>query len=170
MAIYFYNMALSSPRRKIFANAQGFLRKRKKLLDAHKTLVFTNGCFDIIHRGHVEYLLSARELGDFLIIGLNTNNSIRRLKGDKRPINTLEDRAIVLAALSFVDAVIPFDEATPLELIKLVKPDVLVKGADYEIDEIVGAKEVLSWGGKVERIQFLEGFSTSDLLNKIKRL
>jgi rfaE bifunctional protein nucleotidyltransferase chain/domain len=147
-----------------------FLPIRVKIAKTHKKLVFTNGCFDIIHRGHVEYLQKAREKGDFLLVGLNTDDSIRRIKGDKRPIVDQESRAIVLAELESVDFIIYFDEDTPLELIRQVKPDVLIKGADYAIDEIVGAKEVLEWGGEVETVELTPGFSTSGLIEKIKRL
>ncbi len=156
-----------APEEKIFWDREKFLPVREKLAAAGKKVVFTNGCFDILHRGHCEYLFKARQLGDFLIVGLNTDESVRRLKGPNRPINTLQNRAYLLASLYFVDAIIPFDEDTPLELIKAVKPDILVKGADYELDRIVGAKEVLSWGGKVERIPLVEGLSTTALIEKI---
>ncbi len=130
--------------------------------------VFTNGCFDIIHAGHVAYLKAARALGDRLIVGLNSDDSVRRLKGDTRPVNELNDRMAVLSSLSFVDEVIPFDEDTPLELIKKVHPDILVKGGDYDIDSIVGADEVRSWGGEVRVIPFVEGKSTTSIINKMK--
>ena len=132
-------------------------------------LVFTNGCFDIIHRGHIEYLSQAADLGDKLIIGLNTDDSVRRqAKGKNRPLQDEESRALVLASLHFVDLIILFDEDTPLELIKKVQPDVLVKGADYEIKDIVGHEIVQANGGKVERISFLEGYSTSKIVEKAK--
>ncbi|MCK5076153.1 MAG: D-glycero-beta-D-manno-heptose 1-phosphate adenylyltransferase, partial [Calditrichia bacterium] len=130
---------------------------------------FTNGCFDIIHRGHVEYMSRAKELGDFLIIGLNTDNSVKRLKGENRPLVDQESRAIVLSALEIVDMVIFFDEDTPLDLIKTILPDILIKGADYAIEDIVGAKEVLDNGGHVKTIKFVEGFSTTQIINKIRK-
>ena len=128
-------------------------------------VVFTNGCFDIVHRGHVEYLAKAADMGDVLVVGLNTDASVRRLKGEGRPINNQEARALVLASLSFVDAVVLFDEDTPLELIKAIRPDVLVKGADYKPEEIVGADFVTSYGGTVATVPLVEGYSTTKLLN-----
>jgi len=159
---------MQNPYDKIFASFEEFT----PLLEIFSTgkIVFTNGCFDLIHRGHCEYLRAAHCLGDFLIVGLNTDNSIRRLKGENRPIQSFNDRAYVLASLFFVDAVVPFDEDTPLELIIKMQPDILVKGADYEIEQIVGAKEILSWGGRVETIPFIKGNSTSEIINRIKRL
>lgn len=133
-------------------------------------IVFTNGCFDLMHIGHVDYLEKARALGDRMIVGLNSDSSIRRLKGKGRPLQDENSRSRVMAALQFVDAVVLFDEDTPLELIGKVKPDVLVKGEDYEIADIVGAKEVLEAGGKVERIEFVEGYSTSKIVEKIQGL
>ena len=119
-------------------------------------VVFTNGCFDILHLGHLDYLEKSRNLGDKLVIGLNTDGSVRQLKGPNRPINAEFSRARMLAALSFVDMVIPFDEETPLELIKKVKPDILIKGKDYSIENIVGAEFVLANGGEVKTIEILE--------------
>jgi D-glycero-beta-D-manno-heptose 1-phosphate adenylyltransferase len=133
-----------------------------------KKIVFTNGCFDVLHSGHVEYLCKAAEIGDKLIIGLNTDNSVRRLKGEGRPINNQIARAKVLAALFFVDAVCFFDQDTPLELIKVAKPDVLVKGGDYKPEEIVGYTEVTSAGGSVLCLDFVEGYSSSDIIRKMK--
>lgn len=130
-------------------------------------VVFTNGCFDILHRGHVEYLAKAADMGDVLVVGLNTDASVRRLKGESRPVNNQEARALVLASLSFVDAVVLFDEDTPYELIKAVRPDVLVKGADYKPEEIVGYDIVTSYGGKVEVVDLVEGYSTTQLLSLI---
>lgn len=158
------------PKQTKIISVNEFLPIRENLGKTYKKLVFTNGCFDIIHRGHVEYLKKAREKGDVLVVGLNTDASIRRIKGPKRPIVDEESRAVVLAELECVDFIIYFDEDTPLELIKAIKPDVLVKGADYAIEQIVGAKEVLSWGGKVETIDLTPGFSTSALIEKIKKL
>lgn len=131
-------------------------------------LVFTNGCFDILHLGHVDYLEKAKDTGDKLIVGLNTDASVRLLKGPDRPINDEMSRARLLAALSFVDLVILFDEATPLELIRAVEPDILIKGNDYEIKNIVGAKFVMENGGKVITLDLIEGVSTTRIINKIK--
>lgn len=135
-----------------------------------KRIVFTNGCFDILHKGHIDLLMKAAALGDVLIIGLNTDASVKRLKGETRPINNEDNRALMLASLLFVDAVILFEEDTPLQLISALQPDVLVKGGDYTIDTIVGADIVLQKGGRVEIIPFTEGFSTTEILNKITLL
>ena len=134
-----------------------------------KKVVFTNGCFDLLHPGHIEYLNKARDLGDILLIGLNSDDSVRRLKGSDRPINPESDRALMLAGLECVSAVLLFDEDTPLELIKAVQPDILVKGGDYDRDTIVGADEVESEGGRVVVIPFKEGYSTSSLIERIQR-
>lgn len=132
-------------------------------------VVFTNGCFDILHRGHVEYLCHARDLGDKLIIGLNTDASVKRLgKSPERPINSENTRATILAALECVDAVILFDEDTPLDIITFLQPDVLVKGNDYKAEEIVGYDVVTSKGGQVITIQLVDGFSTTKLIEKMK--
>ncbi len=132
-------------------------------------LVFTNGCFDVLHRGHVTYLAQARALGAALVVGVNSDASVKRLgKGDDRPLNTQQDRMAVLAALQAVDLVVAFDEDTPLALILACHPDVLVKGGDWDPANIVGGKEVQSWGGTVHSIPFLHQRSTSALLNKIR--
>lgn len=131
-------------------------------------IVFTNGVFDILHRGHVELLSRAKSWGDVLVVGLNSDASTRRLKGDLRPVNPARNRAAVLAALRSVDVVCVFPEDTPLQLIKRVKPHVLVKGAQYAGSEIVGAKEVQSWGGVVKRFRMRRGLSTTSLLGRIK--
>lgn len=136
----------------------------------NKKLVFTNGCFDIIHRGHLSYLNKAKSLGDFLVIGLNTDASVKRIKGEKRPIIAEKDRAFLLDNLKAVDAVIFFDEETPLELIKKLRPSVLVKGADYQKSAVVGADFVEQNGGRVELIHFEDGFSTSAIIERIKNL
>lgn len=133
-----------------------------------KKVVFTNGCFDLIHKGHIELLKKAKAEGDFLVVGLNSDDSIKRLKGETRPIQTEEVRSTVLASIKYVDAVIVFNEDTPLELIKTIEPDVLVKGSDYSVHEIVGAKEVIESGGKVVTVELLEGCSTSSIVEKIK--
>ena len=127
-------------------------------------VVFTNGCFDILHRGHVEYLSRAADMGDVLVVGLNTDASVKRLKGEGRPVNNEEARAMVLASLSFVDAVVLFDEDTPYELIKAVRPDVLVKGADYKKEEIVGYDIVTSYGGTVATVPLVEGYSSTKII------
>lgn len=134
----------------------------------HDRVVFTNGCFDILHRGHVEYLAFARELGDRLVVGLNSDRSVRVLKGEGRPINSVEDRAIVLAALESVSAVVVFDQDTPSELIRRLVPDVLVKGGDYSIEGVVGAAEVQEAGGRVVLAPLVPGLSTTNLLYRAK--
>jgi rfaE bifunctional protein nucleotidyltransferase chain/domain len=132
-------------------------------------VVFTNGCFDILHRGHVEYLFAARALGDRLVVGLNSDPSVRRLKGPERPVNPEEDRAIVLAGLAAVDAVTLFEEDTPLELIRALLPDVLVKGGDYRFDQIVGAPEVVEAGGEVVIAPLVPGRSTTSILKRARQ-
>lgn len=134
---------------------------------AGETIVFTNGCFDILHRGHVEYLAQAADLGDKLIIGLNTDASVKRLKGESRPVNDEKSRALLLSALQFVDVVVFFDEDTPYELIKQVQPDILVKGNDYKPEEIVGYDIVTAKGGKVLTIDLVEGFSTTNIISRM---
>ena len=131
-----------------------------------RTLVFTNGCFDILHAGHVKLLAEARACGHLLAVGLNSDASVRRLKGPGRPVNALADRRAVLESIRYVDKVFVFGEDTPRELILALRPQVLVKGADYRQSEIVGAAEVLSWGGKIVRVELLPGRSTSALLEK----
>lgn len=135
----------------------------------NNTIAFTNGCFDILHLGHIDYLEKVSELADKLIIGINTDSSIKRLKGINRPIIEAYARARVMAALEFVHAVILFDEDTPLELIKAIKPDILAKGSDYSIRNIVGADFVISYGGKVETIDLVQGYSTSSIIQKIQQ-
>lgn len=131
-------------------------------------IVFTNGCFDLMHPGHLHYLAEARQLGQHLVVGLNSDDSVQRLKGKHRPIMDEPARALLLASLSFVDLVIPFSEDTPLKLIKAIRPDVLVKGADYKPEEVVGAKEVINWGGELALLTFVPGYSTSEIEMKIK--
>lgn len=132
-----------------------------------KTISFTNGCFDILHAGHIASLSDAAKEATILIVGLNTDASTKRLKGEGRPVNDEHSRALVIASLAIVDAVTLFDEDTPLELIKAILPDVLVKGGDYTIEQIVGAKEVMAHGGKVLINPILEGFSTTSIIKKI---
>lgn len=133
-----------------------------------KKIVFTNGCFDILHRGHVTYLAEAKKLGDLLVIGLNSDASVKRLKGPERPINNEEDRKYVISQLKSVDFVEIFSEDTPLNLILKVKPDVLVKGGDWKIDQIVGGKEVIANGGDVFSLNFVDGYSTTSIIHKIQ--
>ncbi len=144
-----------------------------ELRDAHRRagrrVVFTNGCFDILHRGHITYLGRAKALGDILIVGVNSDEGIRRLKGPSRPINTLEDRIQVLAALSCVDHVIPFDEDTPCQLIEVVRPDIFVKGGDYTRDRLPEAELVESLGGVVRILPFIADRSTTDIIERIRR-
>ncbi len=152
------------------------LLKREKIiavcdeLRPRNRIVFTNGCFDIIHAGHVQYLSQANALGDVLIVGLNSDDSVHRLKGPERPVNSEEDRAVVLGALKAVDYVVIFDEDTPYELIKAIRPNILVKGGDYKMEDIVGADFVAESGGETIVLPFLEGRSTTKILNQIKSL
>lgn len=135
-----------------------------------KTVAFTNGCFDILHRGHISSLSEAAKEADYLVVGLNSDASTKRLKGEGRPLNDEEARAIVLASLVMVDAVVHFEQDTPLELIRLVQPDVIVKGGDYTVDQIVGSAEVLARGGRVVINPIVEGFSTTSIAEKISKL
>ncbi len=135
-----------------------------------KKIVFTNGCFDLLHRGHIEYLLQAAACGDVLIVGLNSDKSVKKLKGADRPLQDEKSRALILASLLFVDHILLFDEETPVDLIRSVQPDVLVKGGDYKEEEIVGNEVVTEKGGKVKIIDYLSGYSTSGLIDKIKKI
>lgn len=135
-----------------------------------KKVVFTNGCFDILHRGHVEYLAKAADLGDMLVVGLNSDSSVRRIKGEGRPLNDEQSRAAVLSALESVDVVVLFDEDTPENLIRTIKPDVLVKGSDYKIEDIVGADFVVNHGGEVVTIDFVEGYSTTGIIDRMSKI
>ena len=137
---------------------------RREMATAGRSVVFTNGCFDLLHRGHVEMLRDAREAGEVLVVGVNDDDSVRRLKGEGRPLVSAEDRAEVLAALEMVDRVVIFPEDTPVSLIDALVPDVLVKGADWPLDEIVGRKTVEEAGGKVVRVQLAPGRSTRSLI------
>ena len=134
-----------------------------------KKIVFTNGCFDLLHVGHVRYLAQAKKLGDFLIIGLNSDSSVKELKGEDRPINSFEDRATLLLAIKSVDLVIMFEEQTPENLIKDIVPDILVKGGDYNIEDIVGYQTVMQNGGQVKTLSFYDGYSSTNYINKIKK-
>jgi rfaE bifunctional protein nucleotidyltransferase chain/domain len=133
-----------------------------------KKVVFTNGCFDLLHLGHIDYLSKAADMGDKLVIGLNSDASASALKGPGRPITDQLSRSVMLASFSFVDAVVIFDEPTPLNLIELVRPDILVKGADYSIEQIVGADLVQQYGGEVKTIEYLSGYSTTLIEKKIR--
>jgi rfaE bifunctional protein nucleotidyltransferase chain/domain len=135
-----------------------------------KKIVFTNGCFDLLHAGHADYLNKAKSVGDILVVGINSDASVRRIKGEKRPILPQQMRAYLLDNLKPVDYVVIFEEDTPLELIKAIKPDVLVKGADWDLERIVGADFVLSYGGRVERIPFSFNISTSKVVERILEL
>lgn len=132
-------------------------------------LVFTNGCFDIIHRGHVEYLNQAKSLGKYLLVGLNSDESVRKIKGEGRPINIEADRAFVLSNIKCVDAVIVFNEDTPYNLIKAVRPDILVKGGDWKENMIVGSDVVKNYGGKVYSLKYVDSYSTSNIIDKIRK-
>src|SRR5678815_3608412 len=154
---------------KIFEPA-ALVKQLQRWHDAGEEIIFTNGCFDILHAGHSAYLEAASRLGDRLIVGVNDDASVKRLKGETRPINILSSRTYLLASLSCVDAVVPFSEDTPLNLINLLRPDILVKGGDYTPENIVGAADVISWGGEVKVIPFIEGFSTTKLESKILSL
>ncbi len=134
-----------------------------------KKIVFTNGCFDLLHVGHIRYLAQAKKLGDFLIIGLNSDSSVKELKGEDRPINSFEDRATLLSAIESVDSVIMFEEQTPENLIKDIVPDILVKGGDYNIEDIVGYQTVMQNGGQVKTLSFYDGYSSTNYINKIKK-
>jgi D-glycero-beta-D-manno-heptose 1-phosphate adenylyltransferase len=159
-------------------NKENFLKIRNRLKYFGQKVVFTNGCFDILHRGHVEYLAKAAQLGDFLVVGLNSDASVKRQgKGEGRPVNQEDSRAVILSALSFVNAVVVFDEDTPYALIKEIQPDILVKGADYDAEEtdpkskkyIVGSDIVRANNGRVATIDLTEGFSTTGLIDKMKK-
>lgn len=133
-----------------------------------KKVVFTNGVFDLLHIGHITYMAKAAELGDKLVIGLNSDSSVKRIKGEDRPLNDQNSRAALLAALFFVDGIVVFEEDTPINIITTLMPDILVKGADYSIENIVGAKEVMANGGEVKTIDFVEGYSSTSIIKKIR--
>mgnify|MGYP001602823337 CR=1 FL=1 len=134
-----------------------------------KKIIFTNGCFDILHSGHIQYLEKAKKNGGILIVGLNSDASVRKIKGKARPVFPQKDRARLLSSLSCVDFIVIFNEPTPLTLIRSLKPDVLVKGADWQGKEVVGAELVKSWNGKVKLIPYLKGYSTSQIISRIKQ-
>jgi rfaE bifunctional protein nucleotidyltransferase chain/domain len=153
---------------KIIVSSQELDEKLMLWQQSAEKIVFTNGCFDILHAGHLYYLAQARQLGDRLIIGLNSDQSVKRLKGNHRPINTLRTRLWMLASLEVCDAVVIFEEDTPFELIQKIQPDILVKGGDYHTDNIVGADIVLAKGGKVKVLSFVAGYSTTNIEQKIR--
>jgi D-beta-D-heptose 7-phosphate kinase/D-beta-D-heptose 1-phosphate adenosyltransferase len=153
---------------KIFTAAQ-IVQKAAQLRVLGKKIVFTNGVFDIIHQGHIFSLSQAAKEADFLIAGLNADTSVKRLKGESRPVNNQESRALVLASLVMIDAVVLFEEDTPLEIIKSIMPDVLVKGGDYTVEQIAGAKEVIASGGRVVINPILDGFSTTGIIEQAKK-
>ncbi|HHH84418.1 MAG TPA: D-glycero-beta-D-manno-heptose 1-phosphate adenylyltransferase [Firmicutes bacterium] len=142
----------------------------RSFIEKGKKLTFTNGCFDVLHIGHVRYLKEAASLGDALLVGLNSDASVRRLKGPERPVNSQEERAEMLLALRFVDYVVIFDEETPLDLIREVQPFYLVKGGDWPPESIVGARDVLDRGGEVRSLPYVPGKSTSNLIEKIRQI
>ena len=152
----------------MIVNLKQFNSIRTKLKNDGLKLVFTNGCFDILHKGHIYYLNEAKKLGDFLIVGLNSDSSVKIIKGKNRPINNENDRAYMLDNLKPVDAVIIFNEETPINLVSMIKPDYLVKGGDWKVENIVGSELVRSYGGKVISIKYMENYSTTALLEEIK--
>ncbi len=154
-------------RKKLFP-LKKFLSEKKKL--KNKKVVFTNGCFDILHRGHVDYLDKAKKFGDILVVGLNSDKSVKRIKGGGRPINSESDRAFVLSGLESVDYIVIFNEDTPEKLITAIEPDVLVKGGDWKLKDIVGADFVKRRGGSVRRIRIVEGKSTTNVIDKIGKI
>lgn len=158
---------MNKPNNRIIArrDLEGFREEH-----SNERIVFTNGCFDLIHRGHVELFEKAKAFGGLLVVGINSDSSVTRLKGSARPLMSVDDRAFILLQLRPVDFVTIFEEDTPLETIEALRPDVLVKGAEYPMDEIVGADFVSESGGRVERVEMVESYSTSDLINRIKRL
>lgn len=155
-----------TPELKIYLQ-EALLKKVNQWRSENKKIVFSNGCFDILHPGHIYSLMQAAKEGDYLIVGLNADISVKKLKGIDRPVNNENSRAVVLAALNMVDAVCIFSEETPLELIKSILPDVLVKGGDYTIEQIAGAKEVIAAGGKIVLNPIIKGHSTSSIINKL---
>ena len=161
-------MATASIAEKIYS-LTGIVGKTNQWKKEGKEIVFTNGVFDLLHKGHIFSLTQAAKEGDVLIIGLNSDASVKRLKGDSRPINDQDARALLLAALTMIDAIVIFEEDTPLKLITSILPDVLVKGGDYTIDEIAGAKEVIANGGKVVINPILDGFSTTAIIKAISQ-
>lgn len=159
---------LSFIKSKIVADKENLFSTLNQWRFKNEKIVFTNGCFDIVHKGHIEYLAQAAALGTKLVVGLNTDASVKRLKGEKRPVNDQEARAILLSALIFVDKIVLFDEDTPYELIKYIQPDILVKGKDYKPEQIVGYDIVKNKGGEIITIDLTTGYSTTSILNKLQ--
>ena len=159
---------LQSIKSKIYTQSE-LLEQSKVWKNNGEKIVFTNGCFDLVHRGHVELLANTADLGDKLVIGLNSDSSIKNLKGKNRPIIDENSRAILLASLQFIDAIVLFSEATPYQLIEAILPDILAKGGDYKVEEITGHELVLRNGGEVILVPFIDGFSTTNIINKIKQ-
>jgi len=151
-------------------HCEDFNRKLSYWSFRGNSIVFTNGCFDILHLGHVDYLSKAADMGDVFIAGLNSDESIHRIKGGNRPILDQKSRSMILASFSFITAVIIFDEDTPYDLIKMIQPDILVKGGDYQPDEIVGADIVMAKSGRIQTIPLVEGYSTTAIENKIRKV
>jgi len=149
---------------------QGLDRFLREIRTNELTLVFTNGCFDLIHPGHVDYLMEARSLGDRLLVGLNSDDSVRRLKGPGRPLVAEQGRSLVLGSLKCVDGIVIFDTDTPRDLILRVRPAILVKGGDYKEQDVVGARDLASWGGRLEILPFRAGYATSELIRCIRNL
>lgn len=154
----------------MITTAEDFKSIRAKIKSENKKLVFTNGCFDILHKGHITYLNEAKKLGDILIIGVNSDASVKNLKGEERPVTNEQDRMFALDNLKAVDYVVLFTEDTPYNLIKAIEPDVLVKGGDWKAEDIVGSDVVLANGGEVKSLNFVTGYSTSSILEKIRKL
>lgn len=154
----------------MITTAEDFKSIRAKIKSENKKLVFTNGCFDILHKGHITYLNEAKKLGDVLVVGVNSDASVKKLKGDERPVTNEQDRMFALDNLKAVDYVILFKEDTPYNLIKAIEPDVLVKGGDWKVEDIVGSDVVLANGGEVKSLNFVNGYSTSSILEKIRKL
>ena len=155
---------------KLISKIKSPVALRRILSKKKSKAVFTNGCFDLLHPGHVTYLEGARKLGDLLIVALNSDESVKRIKGPERPINPLEDRLTVIAALESVDYVTWFGEDTPLEIIRQLRPKILVKGADWKEKPVVGSEDVLSWGGCVRLLKYVEGRSTTAIIAKMKKV
>lgn len=154
----------------IITDREKLTQEIEKLRKKGKKIVFTNGCFDILHKGHVTYLAEAKKLGDILVVGLNSDESVKKLKGTTRPIMPLESRLAVMDSLKMVDIVVPFSELRPIELIKIIKPDVHVKGGDYVADDLPEAEAVKSYGGKIAIIPLVEGFSVTAIVARIKAM
>jgi len=162
-------MSDSDKLRSKIISCDDFLLRLASIREKGLSVVFTNGCFDILHRGHIQYLCQASYYGDILVVGLNTDRSVRKIKGAGRPLQDQESRSLVLASLFFVDYVIPFEEETPLELISKIVPDILIKGSDYKTEEIVGHDVVIKHGGKVITVPYIKGYSTTSILEKLKK-